>query len=142
MIGIQTGRIVRLENGFHPVVSLLLGGMNARGRSANLSRIPRISRIAGFRDSQSRASGTFSSTEHAPGIFHAEHHGKAEQQNCTAYRVRRGGRDPSWAGKCSHRGAGITKRLRATTARIAAQQGPNTDAQRAGRKHSDTKGPL
>lgn len=38
--------------------------------------------------------------------------------------------------------AGITKRLRATTARIAAQQGPNTDAQRAGRNLSDTKGQL
>jgi len=38
--------------------------------------------------------------------------------------------------------ADITKRLLATTARIAAQQGPSTDAQRAGRKHSDTKGQL
>lgn len=142
MIGVHFGRITRPDNSFHPAWSPCVCGMNARGRSANLSRIPRISRIAGFRDSQSRASGTFSITEHAPGIFHAEHHGKAEKQNYTAYRVQRGGRDPSWAGKCSHRGAGITKRLMATTARIAAQQGPSTDAQRAGRKHSETKGQL
>ena len=38
--------------------------------------------------------------------------------------------------------ADITKRLLATTARIAAQHGPNTDAQRTGCNHSHTKGQL
>jgi hypothetical protein len=110
MIGIQTGRIVRLENGFHSVGSLYWGGMNARGRGRDLPRIPRFSRIAGFRVSQSRASGYFSISEHAPEIFHAEHHGTAEQQNCIAYRVRREWRDPSRTGKCSHRGVGRRQR--------------------------------
>lgn len=110
MIGIQTGRIVRPDNSFHPASSPLVCGMNARGRGRDLSRIPRFSRITGLSDSQSRASGSFSIPEHAPGIFHAEHHGTAEQQDCTDNRVRREWRDPSWAGKCSHRGAGRRQR--------------------------------
>lgn len=98
------------DNSFHPAYSPLVCGMNARGRSLHLSRIPRFSRIAGFRDSQSRASGSFSISEHAPEIFHADHHGTAEQQNCTDNRVRREWRDPSRTGKCSHRGAGRRQR--------------------------------
>jgi hypothetical protein len=59
---------------------------------------------------QELSTGNIPNSEHAPGIFHAEHHGTAEQQNCTDNRVRREWRDPSRTGKCSHRGVGRRQR--------------------------------
>ena len=79
-----------------------------KGGSGSYVRGAARSQILNY--NQKLSTGKIPIPEHAPEIFHAEHHGTAEQQNCTAYRVRRGGRDPSWAGKCSHRGAGRRQR--------------------------------
>lgn len=83
-------RSMRL-NSFHPAVSYLVGGMNARGGVAAPPRIPRLHEPQASGDSLACASSGFSiNCEHAPGYFPAEHHGTAEHQDRAAIRARRG----------------------------------------------------
>lgn len=76
---------------FHPAVSYLVGGMNARGGVAAPPRIPRLHEPQASGDSFACASGGYSiNCKHAPGYFPAEHHGTAEHQKRADVRTRRG----------------------------------------------------